>query len=82
MVDRIDKELGKLGKKQIDVFKKLLGMILAGNLTGLDVVKLKGHPDIYRVRKGTHRTIFTKDKDGLITVIAFEHRSDTTYHSF
>lgn len=79
MVDRIDKELRKLSPKLKKVFHELLQRIIAGNLAGLDVVKLKGSQDIFRVRKGSHRVIFQKKATGGINIIAFEHRSEATY---
>lgn len=79
MVDRIDKELGKLDAKRQKVFTELLARIIAGRLEGLDVVKLKGRADIFRVRKGSYRVIFRKLTNGETRIIAFEHRSESTY---
>ncbi len=81
MVDRIDKQLRKLDPKQQSTFTKLIKQILNGDLEELDVVRLKGSNDIFRVRKSSYRLIFQRLEHGEIRMIAFEHRSETTYKS-
>lgn len=78
MVDRIDKALNKLSSKEQKTLKQVLQKIVDGKLSGLDIKKLKGRQDIYRVRKGKMRVLFRKDGDE-ITVLAVERRSETTY---
>lgn len=82
MVDRVDKALDRLPPKQQKVYVELIQKILSGNMDQLDVVKLKNTDNAYRVRKGVYRIIFQKIKDGGVNIIAFEHRSDTTYRDF
>ena len=82
MTDRIDKQLCKLETKQQKVYLKLIERILTGDFQGLDIVKLKGNWDIYRVRKGEYRIIFQRMDSGEVKILAFEHRSETTYKSF
>lgn len=60
--------------------KDILLLIQAGRIENLDVKKLKGHDDIFRVRKGNVRVIFRTNKDGSIKIIIVERRTDTTYH--
>lgn len=79
MVDKIDKQLRKLSSKQQKAFQKIITQIVSGQTKGLDILKLKGRDDIYRVRKGAFRIIFRKDKSDDVKIIAFENRSDTTY---
>lgn len=79
MVDKIEKQLQKLSLKQKKNFENLIEQIISGNLNNLDVLKLKGRDDTYRVRKGNYRIIFLKSKDGTIKILAFENRSDQTY---
>lgn len=80
MVDRIDKQLKKLSEKQRRTFEKLIEQVLLGDTKKLDLKKLKGRDDVYRVRKGAFRIIFRKDESGDVKIIAFENRSDTTYN--
>lgn len=79
MVDRIDKQLRRLTLKQRQKFEKLIEQILSGDTRNLDVKKLKGRDDVYRVRKGNFRIIFRIEKSDHVKIIAFENRSDTTY---
>lgn len=53
---------------------------MSDNLIGLDVKKLQGRNDIYRVRKGMFRIIFRKIPNVENAIIAVERRSDTTYN--
>jgi len=78
MVDKIDKALLKLSPKIRQKVKQILQQILRGDTDGLDVKKLKGRTDIYRVRKGQVRIIFHR-KEEKITVLAIEKRNDHTY---
>lgn len=79
MVDKIQKALDKLSPKERVWIKELLEMIKAGDVSMLDVKKLKGHSDIYRVRKGKIRIIYKVTYDS-INLIAIERRSDNIYH--
>jgi mRNA-degrading endonuclease RelE of RelBE toxin-antitoxin system len=77
--DKIEKALRKLSAKERQRLGEILIAIKAGRLDGLDIVKLKGYEDIYRVRKGDIRVIFRRMKIGTI-ILAIERRSDTTYN--
>jgi mRNA-degrading endonuclease RelE of RelBE toxin-antitoxin system len=47
----------------------------AGFRDHLDIVKMKGHEDFYRLRTGKLRTVFTVDKPSeTIIVLKIEHR--------
>lgn len=82
MTDRIDKELGKLDAKRRDLYENLITQILSGRIDRLDVVKLKGEKNIFRVRKGSYRVIFQRDDQGTVTILKFERRSESTYDNF
>ena len=78
-MDKIEKALKKLTEKERDVVRDLL-RCLAGNETeNLDIKKLKGHDDIFRVRKASLRIIYRKDPHGRIFLLAIERRSESTY---
>lgn len=51
-------------------------------LNGLDLAKLKGTDNIYRVRKGDVRVMFRKTTDGSVMILAIERRSDTTHNKY
>jgi len=79
-MDKIVKALQKLNAKEKEKLQEILFLIKQGDLQGLDIKKLTGRDDIYRVRKGDIRVIFRKIKNE-IKVLAVERRTDTTYHS-
>lgn len=79
MVDRITKALRKLSAKEQKALQQLLAHVKRGDIQQLDVKKLKGRSDIYRIRKGSLRIIYHSSKKGKITVLALERRNDTTY---
>ena len=59
-MDRIIKALQKLNQQTRSDLKEILLKIDAGDFNSLDLKKLKGRKDIFRVRKGKMRIIFLK----------------------
>lgn len=81
MPDRIQKFLRKLPEKQRREIERLVERIVAGEVAGLDVKKLRGSQNVYRVRKGDIRIIHRMlENDALI--IAIERRSEKTHREF
>ncbi len=78
-MDRIEKALARLSSKERIVVRTLLLRIQKGELNDLNVKKLKGRGDIFRVRKGTMRIIFRIAKAQGISVLSIERRSEKTY---
>ena len=62
-MDKIDKVLKKLEPRERKQLKEILFQIKKGDFFDLDLTKLKGRDDIYRVRKGRIRIIFRKEKN-------------------
>jgi mRNA-degrading endonuclease RelE of RelBE toxin-antitoxin system len=58
MTDRINKELAKLSTKEHRLVKEILLKLRRGDSKNLQIAKLKGSQDIYRVRKGRLRIIY------------------------
>jgi len=77
-MDRIDKALKRLNPREKQRFKEILLQIKIGNFQGLDLKKLKGREDIFRVRKGNMRIIFRKRADS-IKILALERRGSKAY---
>lgn len=77
-MDKIDKFLDRLPisyyKKALIIFKKIKN----GDLHDLDVSRLSGFKDVFRVRFGKYRVIFMKSGDE-ITFISAGKRNDQTY---
>jgi len=80
-MDRIQKSLKRLRAKEREFVKNILERLEAGDVTGLDLQKLSGSKDVYRVRKGDLRIIFLR-KEKIIFVLAIERRSEKTYRKF
>ncbi|MEK7651464.1 MAG: hypothetical protein AAB377_02980 [Patescibacteria group bacterium] len=78
-MDRIAKELGKLTVKEREKLKKLLNKIQQGKFLGLDLKKLRGGGDIFRIRKGSMRIIFRILGNGDVFILAVERRAEKTY---
>jgi mRNA-degrading endonuclease RelE of RelBE toxin-antitoxin system len=81
-MDKITKALLKLSSKEKELIKTILLKIKSDSLAALDVKKLKGHSDIFRVRHGKIRLIFQRNKAGEINILAIERRSDNTYNNY
>ncbi len=78
-MDRIEKLLNKLDNKEGKKLKTILVQIKKGDFKELDLKKLKGRGDIYRVRKGSIRIIFRKLKNQSIKILTIERRGSKTY---
>lgn len=77
-MDKIDKALRKLSLRERERVKEILKRLNAGNFRNLDIKKLKGRDDIFRIRKGDIRIIYrTFGKE--IFILAIERRSEKTY---
>lgn len=77
-MDRIDKVLKKLTAKDRENIKAILYKLYSRDLTGLDIKKLRGREDIFRVRKGGMRIIY-RIRDKEIYILKIERRSENTY---
>ena len=77
-MDKISKALKRLSPKEQKRIKELLLKIKKGDLVGLDLKKLQGRKDIFRVRRGDLRIVFRR-KNESITILAIERRSEDTY---
>ena len=82
MVDKITKALQRFTSKERQTIREVLGKIKNRDFQGLDVKKLEGRDDIFRVRKGRIRIIYRCDQDREIFVLAIERRSEKTYRHF
>ena len=79
-MDRIDKALSKLTAREREKVGAILKQLNKTDITGLDIKKLKGREDIFRVRKGSLRIIYRVVATGDIVILEIARRSDTTYN--
>jgi mRNA-degrading endonuclease RelE of RelBE toxin-antitoxin system len=81
MADKITKFLRKLSNNQYAVVVGVIDQILRDELILLDVKKLAGRKNFFRVRVGRIRIVFSKNPNGnRIELIA--NRDDQTYRDF
>lgn len=78
-MDKISKALKKFTEKERNQIKQILQKINSGDFKNLDIKKLKGRDDIFRVRYGKIRIIYRVDADKNIFILMIERRNDNTY---
>jgi mRNA-degrading endonuclease RelE of RelBE toxin-antitoxin system len=77
-MDAIEKALNKFSSNERGWVKDILQKLKTGKLEGLNVKKLKGRDDIFRVRKGDIRIVYRiENKD--VFVLLIERKSERTY---
>ncbi len=74
----IKKLLSRFGKREREDIELLIEKINSFAWDALDVKKLKGYRDVFRVRKGDIRIIY-RVQAGQIFVITIERRNESTY---
>ena len=80
-MDKNQKFLKRLSSKEFAAVEIVLRKILSKNTTGLDIKKLSGYSDVYRVRTGNIRIIFLDDIRHT-EVLEISRRSEKTYKDF
>ena len=78
-MDQAHKFLKKLDVKKRTSISNILEKIHKKDFSNLDIKKLKGVENIFRVRKGGIRIIYTISKDSNIEILKIDFRTDTTY---
>ncbi len=80
-MDKISKLLSKISAKDKEMIACSLEKLLEGSFSGLDVLKLKGSVDIFRVRVGKYRVIYQKALVE-IRILEISKRDDNTYRGY
>ena len=80
-MDRNKKFLKKLSDKEFQLVHETLGKIQARKVSKLDIKKLSGYKDVYRVRAGNIRIIFL-DSPQEIQILEIARRNEKTYKRF
>ena len=75
----LKKLLSRFEKAERIILENLIERIFSLNLQNLDIKKLKGQNDIFRVRKGKLRIIYSLNDKKEVNILAIERRSETTY---
>ena len=79
-MNKIEKFLKKLSRKERLIIEKCIGDISSGKVSHLDVKRLVGREDVFRVRKGNIRIVYRKIGNN-INLLLIERKSDDTYKS-
>lgn len=79
-MNKAEKFIARLDPKQQKIALETSEKILAGKIDGLDIKKLKGLSNKYRIRKGKLRFLYEVDSKGVHTILQVTHRNDTTYN--
>jgi len=77
-MDKLEKALQKLNSAEREKVKEILEILATGNVERLDVKKLKGQDDVFRVRKGSMRIIYRVERNKTF-IVAIERRGKSTY---
>jgi mRNA-degrading endonuclease RelE of RelBE toxin-antitoxin system len=77
MADKIKKLLSKLLSKECEIVKLLIMRVKLDDLEGLDVKQLKGHSDLFRVRKGRLRVVYRKTSSEFL-IVRVDRRNEKT----
>lgn len=80
-MDKLSKALGRLSAKERKQVKDILKQLTAKNFLGLNVKKLKGRNDIFRVKKGNLRIIYRIGKEEIF-ILTIERGSEKTYRGY
>ena len=78
-MDKIAKALKKLNSKEKNWVKAILLKLVNQDFKNLEIKKLRGRKDIFRVRKGRIRIIY-RFYNKEVYILAIERRSDKTYN--
>ena len=79
-MDKISKFIASLSTKDRQFISEVMVKIRAGNTDNLDIKKLQGYPNIFRVRIGKYRIICRLHKEYGFIIVEIKLRNDTTYN--
>ena len=78
MADKIKKLLAKLTAQERELIKLLILRVKLDDTLGLDIKQLKGHTNLFRVRKGRLRIVYRKDAESFL-IVRIDRRNEKTY---
>lgn len=78
-MDKIEKALQRLRPAERKKIKDILIRLKNHDFKNLDLKKLKGREDIFRIRQGKIRIIYRVDSKDNIFILALQRRNDATY---
>lgn len=78
MTDKIKKLLATLTPQERELVKLLVLRIKLDDIHGLDIKQLRGHSDLFRVRKGRLRIVYRKTRSEFL-IVRIDRRNEKTY---
>lgn len=80
-MDRINKALKSIPRKYADTLADIIENIKNDKTTGLDVKKLRGYSNIFRVRVGKYRILYKMEAKN-IEILDISKRNENTYQDY
>lgn len=80
-MDKNEKFLRRLSAKEFSIVQDIVSRILVGDLVGLDIKKLSGYHNAYRVRVGRIRIVYMQLPDDT-EILYIGNRNEKTYKKF
>ena len=80
-MNKAEKFLRELSFDERQKIKDVLTKILSGKTKGLDVKKLKGYKNLFRVRVGDIRVVFSQDGK-IVGILFIGKRGSLKYNQF
>ncbi len=77
-MDAIEKFMRRVVGKERAFINSAISRLIRREIVGMDIRKLKGNGDFFRVRSGDFRIIYT-ERNGKIIIIMVDRRSEDTY---
>ena len=77
-MDKIDKALSKLTFKEKERIKNIIKALQLGRFDNMNIKKLKGFKDVFRVRKGELRIVYQLLGRRII-ILKVDKRKEDTY---
>lgn len=77
-MDKVDKALKKLVPKEKERIKNIIKALQSGHFNHLDIKKLKGRNDIFRVRSGNLRIIY-QIRNNYVFILKLGYKKEDTY---
>ena len=77
-MDKIEKAIARLSGKERVWLKNILQKLSEDDLKGLDIKRLKGRDDIFRIRKGNLRFIYRMQGTKFF-ILTIERRNESKY---
>ena len=75
----LGKILSRFNRSERVILENLIGRIFSLEWRNLDIKKLKGYKNLFRLRKGNLRIVYQLFNEKEVYILAIERRSEDTY---